>query len=195
MAPRTVDDESRLVAKQSFRAGRNVNKPKSATLGCPPGLGYTWPVSRDTGRNLSASLEDYLEAISQLQQEHRLARVKDIAALLQVTMPSVTHALKNLRDKDLVNYERNSYISLTDMGTVVADRVSSRHRILVEFLSGTLLLPPERSETIACELEHAVDTDTVDRLRRLVDEIDRSYDSEAWARVMSDSPPDPDRDR
>ena len=59
-------------------------------------------------RQLSTSLEDYLEAIIRLEKANRVARVKDIAGALNVQMPSVTGALKTLRDKGYVDYERNS---------------------------------------------------------------------------------------
>ena len=73
---------------------------------------------------LSASIEDYLEAIGHLEKQNRVARVKDIAERLNVQMPSVTGALKVLRGKGLVNYERNSYITLTEDGLKVADSTS-----------------------------------------------------------------------
>ena len=140
-------------------------------------------------------MEDYLEAISNLQKSHKLARVKDIAAMVNVTMPSVTKALKGLRERKLVDYEKNSFIGLTPKGAAVAERITARHSILVEFLTRTLLLPEEKSEAMACELEHAVDADTIERLRRLVDQIESHFDRKRWVELIDgdglDLPPSP----
>jgi DtxR family Mn-dependent transcriptional regulator len=123
-----------------------------------------------TGREeLSASIEDYLEAIGHLERKNRVARVKDIAGRLNVQMPSVTGALKVLRDKGLVNYQRNSYITLTEEGLKVAKSVTNKHASLAAFLSEILLFAPEDAQEEACKIEHTVSDETVERLERLMD--------------------------
>lgn len=140
--------------------------------------------------NLTPSLEDYLEAILRLERKNRVARVKDIAALLDVQMPSVTGALKNLRSKELVNYERNSFISLTDQGMEIAIGVEKKHHLLAEFLEEILLLPTEKAHAEACEIEHVVSPDTTARLKSLTlflkeTLIDKGeYSSGKWAEVI-----------
>ena len=62
---------------------------------------------------LSESLEDYLEIILQLEQSQKVARAKDIATRMEVQRGSVTSALKNLKEKKLINYEPYSFITLT----------------------------------------------------------------------------------
>ncbi len=119
------------------------------------------------GKRLSTSLEDYLEAIAQLERENRVARVRDIARLLSVRMPSVTGALKSLKEKGLVNYERNSFISLTRQGRGLARGVQERHDALRRFLEAVLELPGEAAEAQACRMEHAVTAETTRRLSRL----------------------------
>jgi DtxR family Mn-dependent transcriptional regulator len=118
---------------------------------------------------LSSSIEDYLEAIGYLEKEHRVARVKDIAERLNVQMPSVTGALKVLRGKGLVNYKRNSYITLTEEGLEIANSISLKHRRLARFLRELLLLSPEKAQDEACRIEHAVSDETVTRLVRLME--------------------------
>ncbi|MCK4379164.1 MAG: metal-dependent transcriptional regulator, partial [Deltaproteobacteria bacterium] len=66
-----------------------------------------------TSHNLTSNMEDYLEAILTLQEEQKVARVRDIARQLKVKMPSVTGAVRNLAEKGLVNYERYSFVTLT----------------------------------------------------------------------------------
>jgi DtxR family Mn-dependent transcriptional regulator len=112
---------------------------------------------------LSHSLEDYLEAIYQLETKNRVARVKDIADLLNVQMPSVTGAIKNLKSKNLVNYEKNSFISLSEKGLAAAKSVQNRHSALQEFLEEILLMPAGLAETQACSMEHSIGPETAQR--------------------------------
>ncbi len=116
---------------------------------------------------LSQSLEDYLEAILILERKYKVARVKQIADLLQVRMPSVTNAVKMLKEKKLVHYQKNSYISLTEEGRMIADRVSSRHSTIRIFLRDVLYFTPEDAEEAACRIEHVIDCDFIDRLELL----------------------------
>lgn len=115
-------------------------------------------------RELTANMEDYLEAIMALQVEQKVARVRDIARRLNVKMPSVTGAVKNLAEKGLVNYERYSFVTLTPKGRVIAEEISRRHRIIYDFLTGILGVGSETAEQDACRIEHAVSPETVARL-------------------------------
>ena len=60
--------------------------------------------------NLTTSMEDYLEAISILEEDKKYVRVRDIARHMKVKMPSVTGALKSLTERKLVNHERVSFV-------------------------------------------------------------------------------------
>lgn len=113
---------------------------------------------------LTNSLERYLEAIYILEQSHEVARVKEIAAYLQVRMPSVTGAVKNLAERGLVNYTRNSSITLTGKGKEVASGLERKHSVLACFLENVLMLPAQRARTLAWEMEHTLDEETAERL-------------------------------
>ncbi len=117
---------------------------------------------------LSASLEDYIEAIFVLVQEGRVARVKDIAARLNVQMPSVTGALRSLAAKKLVHHDPYSYITLTPKGEVIARDLVRRHEVLTSFLTDFLALDPETAERNACEIEHAIEPVVLERLVEFV---------------------------
>ena len=95
---------------------------------------------------LTPSLEDYLEAILQLEKINRVARVKDIAEKLSVQMPSVTGALKNLKSKGMIEYEKNSFINLTPKGKEIAKKILSKHEILTDFLKKGLQINQELAE-------------------------------------------------
>jgi len=116
---------------------------------------------------LTPSMEDYLETILILEQKNRVARVKDIAEKLSVQMPSVTGALKALKSRDLVEYEKNSFINLTPKGLKLAKTIFQRHEILVNFFSSALGLKGEYAEEQACRIEHAIDQETAGRLYNL----------------------------
>ena len=118
---------------------------------------------------LSASLEDYLEAIYHLVEEGRVARVKDIAARLNVQMPSVTGALRSLAGKRLVNHDPYSYVTLTTTGEIIAREMVRRHEVLTSFLCEFLGLNRETAERNACHMEHAIEGVVLDRLIEFVD--------------------------
>ncbi len=120
---------------------------------------------------LTASMEDYLEAILLLARRSRVARVRDIAAHLHVGMPSVTSALKTLAKRGLVNYDPYQFVTLTDRGQESAEGISQRHNVLRRFLLDILGMDAEAAESNACRMEHAVDQEFLDRLRRFAEFI------------------------
>jgi DtxR family Mn-dependent transcriptional regulator len=121
---------------------------------------------------LSASLEDYLEAIFHIVRKKQAARPKDISKWLSVGNSSVTGALKTLAAKQLVNYAPYDVVTLTPSGERVARDVVRRHETLREFFVKVLAAEPELAENAACEMEHAVPAELVDRLVRFVEFIE-----------------------
>jgi DtxR family transcriptional regulator, Mn-dependent transcriptional regulator len=106
---------------------------------------------------LSASLEDYLEAILQLERASRVARVSEIACQLGVSRPSVTGALKSLGARRLVAHAPYGHVTLTPEGTRIAVEVERRHVAIRDFLTGVLGIPGDRAETTACKMEHVLE--------------------------------------
>ena len=125
----------------------------------------------DKKKVLSDSLEDYLETILELEKKNKVARVKDIADKLGVLRGSVTGALKTLAEKELINYEPYSYITLTRKGAAIAREITRRHTVIQTFLENVLLLDPEKAEANACRMEHAMDKAAIDRLVQFIDYI------------------------
>ncbi len=115
-------------------------------------------------RHLSASLEDYLEAILNLSAGEEVARSKDIAVALNVARPSVTGALKMLAKKDLINYKPYGYVTLTPAGMAAAQKVARKHDILKSFFSDVLGLDDAVAQDAACKAEHALESHIVRRL-------------------------------
>jgi DtxR family Mn-dependent transcriptional regulator len=116
-------------------------------------------------RPLSASLEDYLEAIYHVVETKQAARAKDIVERLGVHNSSVTQALRSLAEKGLVNYAPYDLVTLTEEGQTAALDVVQRHRSLRAFLEEVLGLEPEHAEKDACRLEHDLSPEVARRLR------------------------------
>jgi DtxR family Mn-dependent transcriptional regulator len=109
-------------------------------------------------------MEDYLEAIFELEGEKRFVRVKDIAQRMDVKMPTVTSMLKTLRDRKLAHYEKYEYVELTKKGVTVGEEMHRRHGILRDFLSQVLKIEYTTADEDACKMEHALSPETLDSL-------------------------------
>jgi DtxR family Mn-dependent transcriptional regulator len=94
-------------------------------------------------------------------------------------MPSVTGALKNLKSKGMIEYEKNSFINLTARGKELAEIVLKKHNILVTFLEETLLLDTTKAEDEACRIEHSIDLDTAKRIKNLSSYLRESFKEKA----------------
>ncbi len=126
----------------------------------------------ESSEALSASLEDYLEAIFHIVSEKRVARVKDISGRLKVSYSSVTGALRALAERDLVNYAPYEHITLTQEGMTIAKDVVRRHDALREFFVKALSVEEKLAEEAACRMEHAVPKKIIDRFIQFVDFLD-----------------------
>ena len=127
---------------------------------------------------ITASLEDYLEAIYEIIEEKQGVKAVEISKRLGVQRSSVTEALKNLADKKLVNYGRYDVISLTPAGISVAQRVIEKHKALFDFLTRILDIPAEEASSSACKIEHCISDDVMQRLIAFVKFNNIKYASE-----------------
>ncbi len=119
--------------------------------------------------NLSASLEDYLEAILNVADVSGIARSKDIAGSLGVAKPSVTGALKALANKGLVNYRPYGYVTLTQSGLAQASRVAKKHDIIKSFFTDILGVDAVVAQRAACKAEHLLGHAIVSRMSDFMD--------------------------
>lgn len=115
-------------------------------------------------KKLSASSEDYLEAIYNLTCQHKVARSRDIAQSLNVSRASVTGALKLLCEKGLVDYEPYGFITLTEKGQKEARGVVDRHNIIESFFVNVLGVDKQAAKQAACKAEHALGPGVVAKL-------------------------------
>ncbi|HCT65405.1 MAG TPA: metal-dependent transcriptional regulator [Lachnospiraceae bacterium] len=118
-----------------------------------------------SGNNVTASLEDYLEAIYFLYQKKSEVRITDVARELDISKPSVNRAINTLKKQGLVEHEYYGDLKLTEKGLKIACDVAERHKILKAFLTEKLGVNDETAEREACLIEHNISDDTMDRLR------------------------------
>lgn len=111
--------------------------------------------------------EDYLERILILSQESGYARSIDIAAALHFSKPSVSVAMKTLRERGFITMDAESHIRLTESGTVVAERIYDRHRRLTAFLT-SLGVSEATAREDACKMEHDLSEETYRAICRQV---------------------------
>ncbi len=83
---------------------------------------------------LSPSLEDYLEEICRFSLSHDVVRVSDIAACLDVSLPSVSSAIRKLSREEYLKYKKYKEVVLTDKGRRLGRFLVERNRILQDFL-------------------------------------------------------------
>ena len=113
---------------------------------------------------LSASLEDYLEAIFNIISEKGGVRAKDIARYLDVKAGSVTTALQSLAKTDHINYQPYEVITLTSKGLEQAQEIIRKHEILRDFFVDILGADAEIAEDGACKIEHVIPDRLLNRL-------------------------------
>ena len=117
--------------------------------------------SNPVKKPLTSVMEDYLEAIYDLDRKKRAVRVKDIAKRMDVKMPTVTSMLGTLNDRGLVNYRKYEYVELTGPGTAVGREMRRRHDLLRKFLIEILKIELKTADEEACKMEHHLSPETL----------------------------------
>ncbi len=137
--------------------------------------------------NLSESLEDYLEAIAELIAVEGHAHTKDIAEKLNVKMPSVTGAIRQLKALNYIIYNSHCPVMLTAEGKAIAEDVMHRHKVLKEFFAEVLGLPVAKASDAACHIEHVVDGDAIRRFVIFSEAIEHRSDAEKLRTYLSEA--------
>lgn len=124
-------------------------------------------------------IEDYLEAIWDLQKNKGYIKVKDIADKLEVTRPSVSEMIKKLSENEYIVYEKYGGIIFTGRGKKLALEIKKRHNLFVEFLK-IIGVSEENAQQDACKLEHDVSPETITCLLEFVEFISLLPESSKW---------------
>ncbi len=122
------------------------------------------------GTKVTASLEDYLEAIFFLNGENGDVRVTDLAVELNISKPSVNRAINTLKSQGYVEHEHYGSLRLTPEGLRIARNVAGRHVMLKRFLMEILHVEEDVAEGEACSIEHHLSADTIEKLKIFLDE-------------------------
>ena len=116
------------------------------------------------GKKLHASGEDYLEAVLVLQKEKGMVRSVGVARYMEVSKPSVCHAVATLRDGGFLTMDEDHFLHLTDVGREVAEKIYERHCFFTEQLI-TAGVDPKIAEADACRIENMIRDESFDRLK------------------------------
>ena len=109
----------------------------------------------------TATMENYLKAIFDLNKTKKAVRTKDIAEKLDVQTSSVTAMLKKLATRGLVKYRKYEYVELEDMGAYYAREIYRRYEILLRFLADILAIEKKTAAEEACKMEHLLSPETL----------------------------------
>ena len=113
---------------------------------------------------LHASGEDYLEAILVLQRQKGMVRSVDVARRMEVSKPSVCHAVATLKKGGFLLMDGDHFLYLTDLGREVAEATYEKHRFFTEMLINAGV-DPITAERDACRIEHVISQETFERLK------------------------------
>lgn len=113
------------------------------------------------------SLEDYLETILSLQKKNGHVRSIDIANEMHFSKPSVSVAMKNLREKEYIVMEDDGSIRLTESGRQRAESVLERHTLISDWLI-SIGVSPETARKDACKVEHDLSEESFEAIKKTV---------------------------
>lgn len=119
--------------------------------------------------NINESGENYLETILLLEQQKGSVRSVDIAAELMYSKPSVSRAMRILKDAGLIHMGKDGTIRLTETGKIRANRIYERHRFITEYLHRALGVDKLLASEDACRIEHVISEESFEKIRDWVE--------------------------
>lgn len=123
---------------------------------------------------IEESKEDYLETILILQNRNGSVRAVDIAAEMDFSKPSVSVAMKKLRQDECISVDENGLITLTERGRTLAEQVYNRHLLFSEWLI-SLGVSEETATKDACRIEHVISIESFAAIRKYVEKHGYGY--------------------
>ena len=125
----------------------------------------------DNVMRIHKSAEDYLEMILRLTEEKGYARSVDIAMGLGVSKPSVSVAMKQLREGSYIVMDKDNYISLTEKGMEIAQRIYERHKVLTRILM-LIGVDEKTAQEDACKVEHDISMQTFTAIKAELEKLE-----------------------
>ena len=117
---------------------------------------------------LTANKEDYLRGLYLLEEKKGEPKSIDLAHYLNVSKPSVSEMVKELNKEGLVSYKKYSKLKFTAKGRKIAEKLTSKHRLIELFLKIMLKIKSQNVHQEAHRLEHAFSDDSIKKLRKLL---------------------------
>ena len=118
--------------------------------------------------NLQESGEMYLESIYVLTKENNYVRSIDVSDYMGFSKPSVSRAIGLLKSGGYVTVSDEGYLSLTDVGREVAEKIYARHELITAFLIN-LGVEGEVASNDACKIEHVISDESFEAIKRLAE--------------------------
>ena len=118
--------------------------------------------------NIHESAEDYLERVLMIRQRKGVVYSIDIVHELNFSKPSVSVAMKRLRENGYIQMDADGAITLLPPGEEIAARIYARHQLLTEFLQKVSGVNPQTAEEDACKMEHIISDDTFQGIKRFM---------------------------
>ncbi len=119
--------------------------------------------------NIHESAENYLETILMIKNRKGAVRSIDIANDLGFSKPSVSVAMKNLRNNGYIEVDENGYITLLESGREIAEKMYERHTTLSEWLI-SLGVDEKTAVDDACRIEHIISAESFEAIKKLIKE-------------------------
>ncbi len=114
---------------------------------------------------IQESAENYLETILRISLRKEHVRSIDIVNELDFSKPSVSVAMKNLRLNGYIKMDTSGYITLTDAGREIAEKIYERHQLLSKWLT-RLGVDPETATQDACRIEHVISQESFEAIKQ-----------------------------
>ena len=115
--------------------------------------------------SIQESGEMYLETIRILSIGGKNVRAIDVGEYMGYSKPSVSRAMKILRDKRLIEIDALGHITLTEQGAEIANTMYERHKLLTEFLAG-LGVSEQTADADACKIEHCISEESCEAIKK-----------------------------
>ena len=119
-------------------------------------------------KKIQESAENYLETILILHERKGAVRSVDIAAEMEFSKPSVSVAMKHLRERGQITVDADGFITLTEEGQAIAEKVYERHLLFTRWLT-SLGVPGDVAAEDACRIEHVISEETFRAIQKHVD--------------------------
>ena len=120
--------------------------------------------------SIQESGEMYLESILVLSKQKDTVRAIDIVDYMNFSKPSVSRALSRLREDGLINTDTDGFITFTENGRVLAEKIYNRHVVLTSFLE-ILGVGAETASADACRIEHIISDETFAAMAKFSDDL------------------------